>query len=606
MSLAETLDILMFLCACGFLLMGFPVAFTLSGTALLFATLGILFGVFEWQYVQALTNRIFGSAMWNEVLIAVPLFVFMGVMLEKSKVAEELLETMGSLFGKMRGGLGISVAVVGMLLAASTGIVGATVVTMGLMSLPTMLKRGYDPSLSCGMICASGTLGQIIPPSIVLVILGDQLANSYVDAQRKIGNWSPEPISVGDLFAAALLPGLILVGLYILYQLIIAYLRPHQCPALEADESDERKLLAKVMHALVPPVLLIIAVLGSILAGVATPTEAAAVGGIGALLLAGIRVRELGMATDEADKDIGSKTGIDRTTHQLGALIGGGLTGILTGAVIFDAPIIGVMIGVVAGFILGGTGILKTILAKLDRVSGVKLPIYLSAIALVIMLILQMLIDLRVGQTEKSNLTLFGIGFALICCLIISWGVLVSIYRVWATGILSQVNRQTMEISSMVFVILIGAALFSLVFRGLGGEEMVHAALSDLPGGVWGALIVVMLVIFILGFFLDFIEITFVVVPMVAPVLLANDAISPIWVGILIAMNLQTSFLTPPFGFALFYLRGVAPPSITTMHIYRGVVPFVGLQLVAILIVALFPELANWLPRVIFGTQFEM
>ncbi|MFK7867252.1 MAG: TRAP transporter large permease subunit [Alphaproteobacteria bacterium] len=601
MPSAEILDILMFATACGFILMGFPVAFTLAGTALIFAGIGFAIGVFDWQFVQALTNRIFGNAMWNEVLIAVPLFVFMGVMLEKSKVAEELLETMGALFGSLRGGLGISVAVVGMLLAASTGIVGATVVTMGLMSLPTMLKRGYDPALSCGMICAAGTLGQIIPPSIVLVILGDQLSYAYVDAQRNIGNWSPEPISVGDLFAAALLPGLMLVGLYILYQIVMAIVRPSSSPAIEKTEHDAH-LMVRVMHALLPPVLLIVAVLGSILAGVATPTEAAAVGGVGSLLLAGIRVKELKMPLDHMEPE----GRMDAFTRQIGVVIGGGLSGLLLGSLVFQATLIGLFAGIVLGFLLGGTGILKRFLFWLDGLSGAKLPIYMAALALIVILLLHNLVDMRMGLENVSVGSYVALGLAIIACIVMSWGVIISLYRVWATGILTVVNRQTMEISSMVFVILIGAALFSLVFRGLGGEEMVHAALNDLPGGIWGALLVVMLVIFILGFFLDFIEITFVVVPMVVPVLLSNDVISPIWIGILIAMNLQTSFLTPPFGFSLFYLRGVAPKTVTTMQIYRGVLPFVMLQVLALLIVALFPELANWLPRVIFGTDFRM
>ena len=603
MALAETLDILMFVCACGFLLMGFPVAFTLAGTALLFAFIGMGLGVFDWQFVSALTNRIFGNAMWNEVLIAVPLFVFMGVMLEKSKVAEELLETMGALFGTLRGGLGISVALVGMLLAASTGIVGATVVTMGLMSLPTMLKRGYDPSLSCGMICAAGTLGQIIPPSIVLVILGDQLSNAYVSAQRKIGNWSPEPVSVGDLFAGALLPGLLLVGLYILYQIMVAWLRPQSSPAIK-DEAQLDHMAKRVVHALLPPILLIVAVLGSILAGVATPTEAASVGCVGAILLAGIRVKELGLTKENTKENQDDKE--ENLTHIMAGLIGGALVGLTLGAVAFDQTLIGLAIGSLFGLLSGGTKALTSLLNRLDCFKDGKTPIYLSALALISILVLHNLLDLRLGQTQYSTSSLIGIIFALAASLILLWGILVSLYRIWSCGILTMVNRQTMEISSMVFVILIGASLFSLVFRGLGGEEMVHNALSDLPGGIWGALFVVMLVIFLLGFFLDFIEITFVVVPMVAPVLLANDIISPVWIGILFALNLQTSFLTPPFGFSLFYLRGVAPASITTMHIYKGVVPFVFLQLLALLIVAFFPELANWLPRVIFGSNFSM
>ena len=601
MILSEILVVLMFASVCGLLLMGFPVAFTLSGTALIFALIGEAAGIFDWQFVNALTNRIFGTAMWNEVLIAVPLFVFMGVMMERSKVSEELLETMGRLFGRLPGGLGISVAVVGMLLAATTGIVGATVVTMGLLSLPTMLKRGYDPSLSCGMICAAGTLGQIIPPSIVLVILGDQLANAYIDAQRKIGNWSPEPLSVGDLFAGALLPGLILVGLYIAYQMIVALIKPDSSPPIEIDESESSNLGSQVMHALLPALLLIIAVLGSILAGVATPTEAAAVGGIGSILLAGIRVKELNFPYKEIDPS----NATDRLSRLMGASMGGLLLGAILGATLFEQAIAGLLFGAAIGLVAARTGLLKISLLSLEARSGAKTPIYMAALSLAVMLLLNEILDLRVTRDTIPPLDMIGILLAVGASLILVYGILIALTRVWATGILPEVNRQTMEISSMVFVILIGAALFSLVFRGLGGEEMVHAALTGLPGGIWGALAVVMLVMFLLGFFLDFIEITFVVVPMVAPVLLSNDFISPLWLGILIALNLQTSFLTPPFGFSLFYLRGVAPPSITTMQIYKGVLPFIGLQLITILIVAFFPALSEWLPNILFGTSFS-
>jgi tripartite ATP-independent transporter DctM subunit len=516
----------MFVATFGSLLAGFPVAFTLSGVALLFALFSYAFGAFDISFVRAMPQRIFGTAMWNEVLLAVPLFIFMGVMLERSKVAEEMLVSMGRLFGRLRGGLGISVIVVGMLLAASTGIVGATVVTMGLLSLPTMLRRGYDPKLATGMICASGTLGQIIPPSIVLVILGEQISNAYVDAQREIGNWSPDPVSVGDLFAGALLPGLMLVGLYILYQIIVAWLRPASSPAMDpAEFADARggAMWRSIGHALVPPVVLIVAVLGSILLGVATPTEAASVGAVGSILLAGLR---------------------------------------------------------------------------LDERRG--LPIYAAGLALIGMLALSAMFDLRVSRGEIGDADQAAIYAAYIFSAILAWGTVTSLLRIYRSRILHEVGRSTMQISAMVFVILIGAAMFSLVFRGLGGDDMVHALLADIPGGVVGAMLVVMLVMFLLGFFLDFIEITFVVVPIVAPVLLKMD-INPIWLGVMMAVNLQTSFLTPPFGFALFYLRGVAPPEITTGQIYRGVVPFVIIQLVALTIIGLFPGLVTWLPKIIYG-----
>ncbi len=521
MDVGEILVVVMFVTTFACLLAGFPVAFTLSGVAALFGLFSYAFGAFDISYMRAMPQRIFGNAMWNEVLIAVPLFVFMGVMLERSKVAEELLEAMGRLFGSLRGGLGISVIAVGALLAASTGIVGATVVTMGLLSLPTMLRRGYDPKLATGAICASGTLGQIIPPSIVLVILGEQISNAYVDAQRAIGNWSPEPVSVGDLFAGALLPGMVLVGLYMLYLMGVAWLRPAAAPAIPHAElgRDGRSAWGRTGRALVPPIVLIVAVLGSILAGIATPTEAAAVGAVGSLLLAGARLARRGGA-----------------------------------------------------------------------------PLYAAGGALIVMLILANQFDLVFARS--------GIGApvvaAFVCCTLLIYGVGTSLWRVWRAGILAPVMRSTMQISAMVFVILIGAALFSLVFRGLGGDDMVHEALSNVPGGVVGAMFVVMLIMFALGFFLDFIEITFVVVPIIAPVLLRMD-INPIWLGIMMAVNLQTSFLTPPFGFALFYLRGVAPRSVRTGDIYRGVIPFVLIQLVALAMLGLFPELTTWLPELVFG-----
>jgi len=450
---------LLFLTVIVLLLAGFPVAFTLGGTALLFAAVGVAVGSFNEALLSGLPNRIFG-VMANETLVAVPLFVFMGVTLERARIAEELLETLSLMFGKLRGGLGISVTIVGMLLAASTGIVGATVVTMGLLSLPTMLKRGYSPAVATGTICASGTLGQIIPPSIILVMLGDVMTSAYQQAQLDMGVYSPKTVSVGDLFAGALIPGLMLVALYIAYLVLAAAFRPALMPAHERDEA-QRVSIGSVLHALMPPLVLIFAVLGSILAGLATPTEAAGVGGAGALALALMR-REL----------------------------------------------------------------------DLDR--------------------------------------------------------------------LRQIMRSTLTISSMVFMILIGASVFSLVFRGYGGDEGVRAVLEALPGGVVGAVVVVMLVMFLLGFVLDFIEITFVVVPIVGPVLLAMG-LDPVWLGIMIAINLQTSFLTPPFGFALFYLRGVAPPEVRTIDIYRGVIPFVAIQVLALILLAVFPELVTWLPGRIYG-----
>jgi TRAP-type mannitol/chloroaromatic compound transport system permease large subunit len=519
----EILDITMFLVAIVFLMAGFPVAFTLAGTALIFGLIGFAIGVFDLSFLGLFPQRLFGT-MTNEVLIAVPLFVFMGVMLEKSKVAEELLDNMGKLFGTLRGGLGISVTVVGALLAASTGIVGATVVTMGLLSLPTMLRRGYDPALATGTIAAAGTLGQIIPPSIVLVLLGDVISSAYQNSQLAQGIFSPETVSVGDLFAGALLPGLGLVGMYILYQVGVAWLRPAASPAIPREEldADGRSLLVATLNSLIPPIALIIAVLGSILTGVATPTEAAAVGAIGATLLAGLRLKK-----------------------------GGGL------------------------------------------------PIYVGALSVAGLFIFNEVFDLRLNR-DRPLIDDIGVILAFILSAGVFWGLAVSLWRTFGQKVLQPVMRSTTQITSMVFVILAGAALFSLVFRGLGGDETVERLLTDMPGGAAGAMIIVMLVMFILGFFLDFIEITFVVVPIVAPVLLTMG-IDPVWLGVMMAMNLQTSFLTPPFGFALFYLRGVAPASVRTMQIYKGIIPFVIIQVVALSLLATFPRIATWLPEVVYG-----
>ena len=524
MELRASLDILMFVTVCAVLLTGFPVAFTLAGVALAFGVIGIVFGVFDFGFMAALPQRIYGN-MTNDVLIAVPLFVFMGTMLERSKVAEDLLENMGRLFGRLRGGLGYSVSIVGALLAASTGIVGATVVTMSLLALPTMLRRGYDPSLATGSIAAAGTLGQIIPPSIVLVLLGDTLANSYQRAQLDQGIFSPETLSVGDLFAGALLPGLMLVGFYILYQIVRAALDPKSSPAMPVDDSiPTAELYRRTLRALIPPVALIIAVMGSILGGIATPTEAAALGAIGSILLAG------------------------------------------------------------------------------ERAGGMKRAVRIAALSLIALLILTSFMDLRTARSEISTADQIGIWAAYLLCTLVAIGLAASIWRLWLSGVIGEVTQSTARITSMVFVILIGAALFSLVFRGLGGDDTVHEFLNSMPGGATGAIITVMVIMFLLGFFLDFIEIIFVVVPIVAPILLMMG-VDPVWLGVMMALNLQTSFLTPPFGFALFYLRGVAPESVTTMQIYRGAIPFVGLQLLAITVVAMFPSIATWLPRLLFATM---
>ena len=519
--LGEILSLVMFATACVILLLGFPVAFTLAGTALGFAFLGLAFGIFDLRLLGGLASRYFG-VMVNELLVAVPLFVFMGVMLERSRIAEQLLETMGLMFGAMRGGLGISVVFVGMLLAASTGIVGATVVTMGLLSLPSMLKAGYDPNIACGTICASGTLGQIIPPSIVLVLLGDILQGANTQAQLALGNFAPDPVSVIDLFAGAFLPGIMLVGLYMAWVLFVAATRRDACPPV-VDTGEQGALRGRVLRVLVPPAALIVLVLGSILIGAATPTEAAAMGSIGALLLAGR-------------------------------------------AAVPERP----------------------------------WPVYLGAVCLVALVPLVTIFDLRMQREVVPASDLIAALIAGVCVLALTAGVAISLGRVHRNGILVEVMQATVKISSMVFVILLGASVFSLVFRGLGGEHIVSEVLNSLPGGAFGAMVVVMALMFFMGFFLDFIEIVFVVVPIVGPILLMMG-LDPIWLGVMIAVNLQTSFLTPPFGFALFYLRGVAPATVTTMNIYRGVIPFVVIQLIGLACIAAMPGLATWLPGVLFN-----
>jgi tripartite ATP-independent transporter DctM subunit len=450
------LGLAMFAAAIGLLLIGFPVAFSLGGTAVIFTLIGSDLTSVYWGFdlpwaaefrlarLNILPQRIFGTIMDNYTLVAVPFFVFMGVMLEKSGLAEELLETMGMLFGTLRGGLAISVVAVGALLAASTGVVGASVVTMGVLALPVMLKYGYAKPLATGVIASSGTLGQIIPPSIVLVILGDQIG-----------------VPVGDLFLGAVVPGVMLAGLFMVWVVTVALLRPNDAPALppEARTLHGWRLGLAVLKNLVPPLVLIFLVLGTIFLGVATPTEAGAMGAIGAMALAAIN-RRLTFVNLKATMD------------------------------------------------------------------------------------------------------------------------------------------QTVRLTSMVFIILSGATAFGMVFTALHGDRVVQDFLLNLPGGQLGFLFFSMLVIFLLGFFIDFIEITFVVVPLLAPIALAFFGPElMVWFGVLVAMNLQASFLTPPFGFALFYLKGVCPPSIKTTHIYRGIIPFVAIQLVMVVVLVMAPGLVTWLPN---------
>jgi len=456
--MAEAAPFILFLLVFVALMAGYPVALTLAGVSLAFAGAGALVGAFDATDLLFLPGRLYG-VIDNGTLIAVPLFVLMGVTLEKTRIAETLLDSMSILFARIHGGLGIAVTLVGMLLAASTGIVGATVVTMGLMSLPSMLKHGYDPRIATGTICATGTLGQIIPPSIALVLLGDVMSNAYQQAQLAQGVFSPKTVSVGDLFAGAIGPGLLLVLMYLVYIVAVAVIAPKRMPNVSPAAlrgGREVDVAAALLRGLIPPLVLIMAVLGSILGGFATPTEAAAVGAFGALVL----------------------------------------------------------------------------------------------------------------------------GFS---------------YRSLDVDTLGEIGRSTVTTTAMVFFILIGASIFSLVFRGYGGDDAIASVFDAMPGGVVGATLIVMLVIFLLGFILDFIEIIYVVVPIVGPVLLAMG-LDPVWLGIMIAVNLQTSFLTPPFGFALFYLRGVAPSQIPTSAIYRGVVPFICLQLLLLIVLVFWPGLATWLP----------
>ena len=454
----EILAIVMFLTTLGLLLFGFPVAFTLAGSALLFGFLGDALEVFNFRMMGFFPQRIFGT-MINEPLVAVPLFIFMGIMLEKTKIAAGLLQSIGELFGSTKGGLGIGVVIVGMLLAASTGIVGATVVTMGMLSLPSMIKAGYDKKIATGTICAAGTLGQIIPPSIVLVLLATILQGANEEAAMLKGDLAPDPVTAIDLFAGALLPGLMLVVMFIIFIYFYARIFPNSCPPIQTVKSRS-EIYKEAFKSIFPPLILIVLVLGSILMGVATPTESASVGAVGAAIIAFTK-----------------------------------------------------------------------------------------------------------GELTFQNL--------------------------------KDVSLNTVKLSSFVFVILIGASMFSLVFRGFNGDAMIEHFLGSLPGGLFTALLIVMIAIFFLGFFLDYIEIIFVIVPLVGPILIANGA-DPLWLGILISLNLQTSFLTPPFGFSLFFLRGVAPNEIQTRNMYKGVMPFIGIQVLAIIIVALFPSIATWLPNLMF------
>lgn len=512
----------LFLAILALLMTGYLVAFTLGGLAILFGFAGMWLGAFDERLFAALPNRFWGI-ITNPVLIAVPLFVFMGVVLERSGIAESLLTTMGQVFGRMRGGLALSVVLVGALLAAATGVVGATVVTMGLLSLPAMMRAGYDPKIATGTICAAGTLGQILPPSTVLIFMADILQGANSAAQLAMGNFAPDTVSVGDLFAGAMIPSLILAGFYAAWVIFRAIVAPETCPPVPMTDEERRGLGRRVVSALIPPLVLIVAVLGSIVAGVATPTESASVGALGALFLAAVKLL--------ADTHLGAPGDPRRDLNLFWFWVG--FLGVLG----------------VTGWLFGGPGLLNLMVG---------------------VLILSLIAVAASGKLRRAYVdTLFR------SCV------------------------STMSITSMVFIILLGATAFALVFTQMGGTRMVRGFLEAMPGGEVGALLTVFAIIFVLGFFLDTFEILFIVVPITAPVLLMMG-VDPIWLGVMMGVLLQTSFLTPPFGFSLFYLRGVAPNSISTMMIYRGAIPFVGLQILAIALLFVFPDLVLWLPSILF------
>ncbi len=514
--MTEYLDLIMFAALMAAVLSGFPVSFSIAGVAVAFAYLGWMLGIMDVSLLGALGQRAYGL-IGNQVLIAIPVFVLMGAILEKSRIAEELLDTMGRSFGQLRGGLGISVVLVGALLARFYwDCRGATVVAMGMIALPTMLRAGYNPALSAGIVCTAGTLGQIIPPSTLLIILADVMSNAYQQAQYEQGKFSVEALSVGQFFAAAMIPGLLLVTLYLLYILIRGALRPRDMPPAEIGLSRPDR--HEVMAAIIPPVPLIFAVLGAILGGVATPTEAASVGAIGALLMAG---RKIGI------------------TPRL---------------------------------------------------------ILIGAAALVVLGLLAGMYPVRLQRSDNGALQWAIGGFYALLAIVGIGAVLLALRAAIREKIIHDALESTLTMTAMIFATILAAGFFSLVFIGLGGEERVAHLLENLPGGPNGALLFVMLFVFVLGFFLDFVEISVIVLPLVTPslILMGHD---PIWLGILLAINLQTSFLTPPFGFSLFYLRAAAPKEITTGHIYRGVVLFIGLQAIGILLVWTLPFLATLAAR---------
>lgn len=501
------------------ILSGVPVAYVLIGVPTVMALVASLFGAFDLSLLAAFPSKTFGL-MTNPIFLSVPLFVFMGGMLERSDIARRMMTTAGALFGERRGGMAIAIVAVGALLAASTGVIGATIFMLGMIAAPAMLQSGYSKSLTSGVICASGSLGQIIPPSILLILLTDQISAAYQAGRRAVGDWAPMPVTVGDLFAGALLPGLLLVVLYVLYVVAIAKLRPERCPPVRLrDDTGAPLKLSKghVAQSLLMPLVLILIVLGSILMGVATATESAALGAVGALVMA---------ALDDRDA------------------------------------------------------------------AGWKRALLIAVLPAALLLVL-----VKFAGGAQTSLLLAVIGT--IGLVVMFGGTLMALWQEHATGRVTTVARDTASLVAMLVLIVLGATVLALVFRGFHGEELVRDFLQNLPGGTATAILFTMVVIFLLGFIIEYVEIIFIVIPIAGPPLM-ELGVDPVWFAILISMNLQMSFLTPPFGYALFYFRRVAPESITTLDIYRGIVPFVCLQMLALAVVALVPEIATWLPGVIY------
>ena len=522
MSGAEVLLILLCVGLLGAILAGIPVAFALLGVPFVAAVIGAVAGVFDMAFVAAFPSRVFGL-LTNPVLVSVPLFVFMGSLLERSDIARRMTLTAGALFGERRGGMAYAVIIVGALLAASTGVIAATIFMLGMIALPAMMRSGYANRLSAGVICASGSLGQIIPPSILLILLADQISAAYQSGRRSAGEWAVEPVSVGDIFAGAIVPGLLLVGLYLIYVVAVSMVKPASCPPIRISQIDgmgDRLTAGTVFHALVAPLLLIALVLGSILGGVATPTESAALGAVGAMLL---------VAANRTDN-----------SHAVRRLY------------------------------LAATG------------------------AALLLLVMHANAWIRTdGGLDATT------AIAVVAALVLFTGVLVAVWRESRRGELFAAGKATATMVSAILIIVLGALALSLVFRGLGGEEIVADLLTAMPGGAFGALLAVMAVIFLLGFILEYVEIIFIVVPIACPPLFMAD-INPIWLAVLISMNLQMSFLTPPFGYALFYLRSVADRRLSTPDIYRGVIPFIAIQFIALMLIAWFPAIATWLPGLLY------